>query len=528
MKIDKHQFVAGITDKYPEELLEFRINIEANMIACIFKDPDILGECGFNATHFKTKDARFLFGIASKLKSKNVSVFDEVAILSNFNEDIIEKFNEVGGFRAISNLMDVVNINNYDFYANEFSKSETILRLYDMGFNLFNEVKVGDKSKRPIDIFKTLSAQEVLEFYEMQLTGIDVSTVSHDVLDECSIEISDDTLKELQDGSLNGIPFDSFGEDENGENITVYPVLSNYLNGYMPGTTNAICGYSSTGKSCLWTSIILGLLYRNQKCLIVSNEMNKTPYIINIITWIAYKKYHNYSLTKDKLRKGNLSESDKELLNKIKKFWNDNYKDKLFFVHIPDSNIETVKKKVRQYAIRKGINFFLVDTLKCELNDMKGNDNVWLNLIKQTRIIDELAKRYSLCAGVSIQLTSATKGKLFLDESVISMSKQVIEVCESMLCIRNIYDVCELTPGTKEYLRPFRIEKNKATGKYEAKDYTITGEELNYNYKVIFCVKNRNGVNTESSGEAFLYAFVGHQAVFKESYRCRPVHGYIQ
>lgn len=528
MSINKQQFISGITDRYPAEILEFRVNIEANIIACIFKNPDLLGDTNFTATNFKTKDARFLFGIASKLKEKNATVFDEVTIMSNFKEDVLNKFQELGGYKAVSNLMDVVNIDNYDFYANEFAKSETMLKLYDMGFNLFNEVKVGKNMRRPIDIFKDLSAQEVLNFYEMQLSGIDISTVSNDILDECCVEMTDEVIDELQDGTLNGVPFDSFGVDESGKEITVYPILSKFLNGYLPGTTNAICGYSSTGKSCLWTSIILGLLYRNQKCLIISNEMSKTPYIMNIITWIAYKKFHNYTLTKDKLRTGNLNEEEKQLLNKIKKFWNENYKDKLFFVHIPDSNIETVRRKVKQYAIRKNIDFFLVDTLKCEISDMGGNDNVWLNLIKQTRIIDELAKRYSLCAGISIQLTSATKGKLFLDESVISMSKQIVEVCESMLCIRNVYDICELTPGTKEYLRPFRIEQNSITGKYESKDCVITGKELDYNYKVIFCVKNRNGVNTETSGQAFLYAFVGHQAVFKESYRCRPVHGYIQ
>ena len=528
MSINKQQFIAGVAEKYPEELLEFRVNLEANIIACIFKEPDILSEINFSSSYFKTKDARFLFGIANKLKEKNATVFDEVTILSNFKEDVLDKFEELGGYKALSNLTSVVNLDNYDFYADEFAKSETLLKLHDMGFNLFNEIKVGKQSRRPIDIFKDLSAQEVLNFYEMQLSGIDISTVSHDVLDECTIEINDEVIDELQDGTLNGIPFDSFGVDDFGKDITVYPVLSKFLNGYLPGTTNAICGYSSTGKSCMWTSIILGLLYRKQKCLIISNEMNKTPYIMNIITWIAYKKFHNYTLTKDKLRNGNLSDEEKELLKKIKKFWNDNYKDKLFFVQIPDSNIDVVKKKVKQYAIRKGINFFLVDTLKCEISDMKGNDNVWLNLIKQTRIIDELAKRFSLCAGISIQLTSATKGKLFLDESVISMSKQIIEVCESMLCIRNVYDICELTPGAKEYLRPFRLEPNPTTGKIEVVDKIIQGKDLDYNYKVIFCVKNRNGVNTETSGQAFLYAFVGHQAVFKESYRCRPVHGYIQ
>ena len=49
MSINKQQFVAGVTQKYPAELLEFRINIEANIIACIFKDPDILSETNFTS-----------------------------------------------------------------------------------------------------------------------------------------------------------------------------------------------------------------------------------------------------------------------------------------------------------------------------------------------------------------------------------------------------------------------------------------------------------------------------------------------
>ena len=60
MGINKQQFISGVTDKYPAELLEFRVNIEANIIACIFKDPDLISDINFTSASFKTKDARFL------------------------------------------------------------------------------------------------------------------------------------------------------------------------------------------------------------------------------------------------------------------------------------------------------------------------------------------------------------------------------------------------------------------------------------------------------------------------------------
>lgn len=529
--LDKKQFIAGVVDRYPEEeLLDRRINIEANVIGCIYKCPDIISETKFTNENFKTKDARFLFSIAKKLSDKGINVFDEVSIVSNFDEDIISAFHEIGGYTSVSHLASIVNEDNYESYADDLSKSELILKLYDIGFNLFDPVQIGNskKKERPIDTFKKLNAQEILDYWEMQLSNIDISIKSNDILDECELDIDDDSVNKIQDGTANGIPFNTFGKDENGNEITVYPVLSSFVNGILPKTTFAVCGFSSTGKSCLWTSIILGLLYQGKSALIISNEMEKTPYIMNILTWIAYKKYHCYTLTKDKLRSGNLDDKEKEVLDKTKKFWKENYKGKLHFIHIPDMNMNLVKRKVRQYAIRKGIDFFLIDTLKAQVNDMNGNDTVWIDLLRSARIADELAKRYNLACGLSIQLNSANKGKLFLDESCISNCKQILETCETMLAIRNTYDIKELLPGNKEYLRPFWIEKNPSTGKYEKIEKQIPTDQLDYNYKVIFCIKNRNGINTESSGQAFLYSFIGQQAVFKESYRCHPVHGYIQ
>ena len=45
--MNKSVFLSGIEKKYPEELLEKRMEIEGNCIACLWKDPLLLDEYDF-------------------------------------------------------------------------------------------------------------------------------------------------------------------------------------------------------------------------------------------------------------------------------------------------------------------------------------------------------------------------------------------------------------------------------------------------------------------------------------------------
>ena len=47
MSVDKSMFIGGVTSKYPEELLEGRITVEGNVIACLAKDILLLDENKF-------------------------------------------------------------------------------------------------------------------------------------------------------------------------------------------------------------------------------------------------------------------------------------------------------------------------------------------------------------------------------------------------------------------------------------------------------------------------------------------------
>ena len=39
--IDKSLFVEGVPEKYPEQLLDGRLSIEGNVLACLFSEPTL-------------------------------------------------------------------------------------------------------------------------------------------------------------------------------------------------------------------------------------------------------------------------------------------------------------------------------------------------------------------------------------------------------------------------------------------------------------------------------------------------------
>ena len=142
MTVNMQEFVNGVAEKYPKELLQNRLTVEGNIIAIIFKEPSIYNDLGSDISQdvMLTKSGRFLFSIISLLKEKGYSVFDEVTILSELSETLRDKFEGFGGWRSIQKLTSIVDLSNSDVIIDEFNKSNTLIKLYDSGFNLNKEI----------------------------------------------------------------------------------------------------------------------------------------------------------------------------------------------------------------------------------------------------------------------------------------------------------------------------------------------------------------------------------------------------
>ena len=183
----------------------------------------------------------------------------------------------------------------------------------------------------------------MLEWYESRLSTFGTG-YSSKALEEEDIEFDDQFIEDCCAGLETGVPFDRFDDDINGEEVRCLPFLSNQLNGFMDGTFNILGGFSSVGKSSIWITIIMGLLYRGRKVLIISNEQKCKVFKVAVIVWLLYKRFHYMKITRKDMLNGNISEEDKRMIKVVQDYWDKTYKGKLKFIAIPDADMTFVKR----------------------------------------------------------------------------------------------------------------------------------------------------------------------------------------
>ena len=60
------EFLTGVKEKYPAQLLKGRIQVEGNVISCFFKDMLLLDDTTFESKDFVTTDGLFYFSLLKK------------------------------------------------------------------------------------------------------------------------------------------------------------------------------------------------------------------------------------------------------------------------------------------------------------------------------------------------------------------------------------------------------------------------------------------------------------------------------
>ena len=311
-------------------------------------------------------------------------------------------FNERGGWSTIQVLIDVINNKNYDTYLDILYRENILIGMFNDGFNLLKEIDVNGKNIIPINMFRKMDSESVLDWYESRLSSYGTG-YSSKVLEEEEIDFDDEFIDNCAEGLENGVPFDIAGYDDVDENkINCFPFLSNQINGLLDGTFTMLGGYSSVGKSTIWITILMALMYRGRKILIISNEENIKKFKIKFMVWLLAKHRKYFKLTKKKMMSGEITEDDRKELKLVQKYWRDNYKSKLKFIAIADADMNIVKKKIRENVLKYGYDTVLYDTFKLDFEDT--NSKEYISLIRDSRELDKLAKKYNIIMLASLQL----------------------------------------------------------------------------------------------------------------------------
>ena len=518
MSINKKDFIAGVCEKYPEELLEKRIEIEGNTLACIFSDVLILDEIALNKNMFISKDGRFYYGLARNLRDKGFNAIDEVTVLSNSSDAVLDKFNELGGYETISNMVDVVNISNTDIYIDQLYRENMLCKMWDDGFDLFKKKEIKGREIVPLKLFRKMTCEQVLDYYETQLSDYEIGQSSKILEEEC-IEFTDKWLEELKEGENVGTPYDQAGVNIDGETINCFPFLSRQTLGLSEGTFNVLAAFSSCGKSTWIITMLVSQMYYGKNVLIISNEEQITRFRSKFLMY-SLSRYNKYfKLTKSKLESGNITDEDMKQIRIARKWWNDNFKDKCHFIAMNCTDVNVMSKKVREYVLKYGVNFVCVDTFKLA-DDAFGGERTDLSFVRDSRELFNLARKYNITMFATAQLAERHRGTLFLTSAQIGAGKAIKEICETLLEMRRVYAE-ELDPKSKYYIAPFK--RKKVNGVWIKEEYKADPDNT---YVVLFPDKNRRGADS-SNGEAYLLKFIGSQSVFKEVAYCNPKHGVL-
>lgn len=524
--IDRTMFIPKIVETYPAELLENRLTIEGNLCGMLLKDLTRFDELSADVSSdtMITKDGRFLFGIGKSLRGKGFAVLDEVTLLSNMDQESIDRINGFGGYKVIEHLMAIQTDKNWEAALDSVVKSNILLRLYRNGFNPLQEfiphksdLKTGKECATPLELFKNWNSQEVLAYYEEKIASCSTDVKSDMITSDSYLDFDEGFIQGLQAGVEMGVSFGSAGTDIDGNQIRTFSFLSSDLLGYKRGTLNGIAAASGVGKSSIAITIAFSLLAQGEKVLIINNEMSISDYKCMMLVWIANRVFGKYSLTKKKLMSGNLSEDDLKLIEQVRQYWREHYAKRLKIVTLTDSNMKLSMQIAKKEVLRNGITVVLLDTFKLTI-DANARENFWMQLVEDCREYTKLCVKYNLIGILTMQLAIASTGQLFLDASCLSNSRAVKETLSTLVLLRNLYPQ-ECLEGSNYYIGPFRhVLKN---GKWEEEKVEL---DPNDNYIVLFIDKNRRGIDTPSSGIAYLLKKRLDWAVFKESAKCRPVH----
>lgn len=480
----------------------------------------LIDDTTFEQKDFVTADGLFYFSMLNQLRNKGFYSLDEVTILSNLSQDAIDKYEDMGGWDSIQHQIDIINTQNFDTYIDVLYRENILLHMHSDGFNLLREIDVNGKKIIPLKLFRKMTAEEVTDWYDARISSYGTG-YSSKVLEEEEIDFDDEFIESCQEGEENGVPFDIAGYDINGEEINCFPFLSRQIMGLLEGTFTMMGGFSSVGKSSWWVTVLMSLLYYDRKILIISNEESVKKFKVKFMIWLLGKRNRYFKLTKKKMTSGDINAESRDQLTQVQKFWRENYKGRVKFISINDADMRVVKKKIRENVLRYGYDCVLYDTFKIQESDFEGTRQD-LSLVRDSRELDKIAKKYNIIMLASVQLAERLKGKLFLDSSVLSNSKQIKEILENLFLMRTVYDE-ELDEKNKFYCRPFRLKK--VNDKWIEEEYA---PDRNVVYRALFVEKTRNGNNSSDTGVAYLLKFDGDHCIFREVAQARFKHGEIK
>lgn len=481
--------------EYPKELVEGRESAEATFVFCLWKQPDLfadykhLNENGDET--LKTEDGIFYFALGKQMYSQGYKSFDHVSIYAflETKPNVKSHFDELGGYHSVDELRSLVSTENIDAYYDNLVKMNTLMSLYEKGFNVLQNLAT----------FRDMTSQQVYDWYDYMLNNIGIKS-SQDMQIE-NLEIDDRFLDECNNGEAMGI---SYGKK--------CPILNNMTLGVPLGDMYMFGGHSGVGKSSfVFGNMIIPMTEEGKKCAVISNEQRSKDFKYLLLVHILTQELDYWGLTRKKIKQGKFNDEQWEMLQKAKKISQEKYAD-IRFIKMFDNNMNKVKQVIKKLA-KIGYQVFMFDTMK---SDDEIDDSMWQQLLIHSRKLFQIASKENIALICTYQLALHTLNRRYLDASCLSNAKQIKEVFSEMVYAREIWQ--DEMKDERYDVKPYQLVKDDS-GKYTNAKKPID-LDADKKYMIIFLDKTRN----DEDKKQILYSFNGRFNLWKEVGFCSVIN----
>lgn len=466
--------MARTLDVECEVMNEKKEQAERMLISCLLQDLSL--ETPLLESDFSTPKNKFYFKLITELapRYKEINGFTVLNYLQ-ISEEMTENFNDFGGVKEFDKIKSMANVSDFNSYLDELVKFKLVEELSEkLGIDINKEVVVGGKRVIPANIITGMNSSQTLDFFDMQLSSINVASLNNDMIAE-SLYYTEDEISKMESGELEETSYFDYTllwEDEKGEKRfdRNLPLLNRSLDGYTCGNgVHYLGGFSGTGKSTILINIILGLITTsNEKVILVSNEQRSSYFKRILVSYIAQSVFKCYTLDRTKIKHFNFTDEEKKAFYLANEFVKENFTDSLKFYSVSEFNIDKILREVKRLHLAEGYSVLCLETFKSQ----SALDNSVADMVDSSRKLDIFEKEVGMKVILPVQLMTSLEGKVsYLNSSMISNSKQIKEVANSIVLIRKVNER-ELDPEDKAFLNPYVWKTNK-DGKLVKKYLTI-------------------------------------------------------
>jgi replicative DNA helicase len=482
----------------PKPLIEGKHETEGKLISCLAKDITLFQELPevVNEDYFQYEDSKIFFKVFKELYNKGYSVIDDLAINCEFpvGTEIRMLFDDIDGMSYTEKWKNGMggHIDNFDKFKNDFLDMVGKIELY--------KSIIEGKELLESSLAKQTNADDIYRVIDYNSSNSIIGLTEADGIMQLGID--DQFLEDCKLGAKLGIPYGLHS-------------LSRLTMGFHTGNVSMFGAYTGVGKTLTMLSAWYFECAKNKEHIFLySNETEIHDLKVGLLILTLVHDFGYYELTKNKLNTGGdkITEKDWSFIKKAQEKVNKDYMPYLTVKKPSKNSVKEFVTLMRRYAYR-GYKYFVFDTMK---GDNRGSSNAIGEFLDQSVEIYETAKKLDVHVFANVQLAIRHKenGVRVLNETHIAGSRQISEVCDIIMCARDILP--DEYSGEKHDIKPYRYIKNDATGKYEIKEYVKTDPDKNY--ILIFLPKNRYG----QKEKCVLYEKKGHLGILNEVGFCNP------